>query len=172
MREVSMRAIDELVYLLDEAFRGKGIEETNESQSLLANLTTVDEASWRAAPPGGTRTIESIVLHVGSCKIMYDEYAFGGARLRWDDPDLLPWQKDEAPRADAIAWLTEAHENLVAHVDVLNDDDLSRPRLANWGEQRETRWLISTLLEHDTYHAGEINHIRALLLSDDGWRWV
>ena len=43
-----MRAIDELVYLLDEAFRGKGIEETNESQSLLANLTTLDEAS-----PGG-----------------------------------------------------------------------------------------------------------------------
>ena len=28
------------------------------------------------------------------------------------------------------------------------------------------------LLEHDTYHAGEINHIRALLLSDDGWKWA
>jgi hypothetical protein len=39
------------------------------------------------------------------------------------------------------------------------------------GEQRQTRWLIATLLEHDTYHAGEINHIRALLLSDDGWKW-
>jgi hypothetical protein len=35
----------------------------------------------------------------------------------------------------------------------------------------KTRWLIATLLEHDTYHAGEINHIRALLLSDDGWKW-
>ena len=167
-----MRAIDELVYLLDEAFRGKGIEETSESQSLVANLTTVDDAAWRAAPPGGIRTIESIVLHVGSCKIMYDEYAFGDARLRWDDPGLLPWREGEAPRADAIAWLTEAHESLVAHVDVLNDDDLSRPRLANWGEQRETRWLISMLLEHDTYHAGEINHIRALLQSDDSWKWV
>jgi hypothetical protein len=31
-------AIDELVYLLDDAFSGKGIEETDESQALLANL--------------------------------------------------------------------------------------------------------------------------------------
>jgi hypothetical protein len=98
-----MTTSDELVYLLDEAFRGRGIEETNESQSLLANLETVDDSSWRGTPPGGNRTIESIVLHVGSCKLMYDEYAFGAARLTWDDPDLLPWREGEAPRADAVA---------------------------------------------------------------------
>ena len=123
-----MRAVDELVYLLDEAFRGKGIEETHESQSLLANLATVDDASWRATPPGGSRTIESIVLHVGGCKIMYDEYAFGAARLRWDDPGLPPWPEGEAPRDEAIAWLTEAHETLVDHVHALHDDDLSLAR--------------------------------------------
>ena len=166
-----MRAIDEIVYLLDEAFRGRGIEETNEGQSLLANLMPVDDDLWRATPPGGNRTIESIVLHVCSCKLMYDEYAFGAARLRWDDPNLLPWREGEAPRTEAIAWLTETQETLVGHVRALHDDDLSRPRLANWGEERETRWLMSMLLEHDTYHAGEINHIRALLVSDDGWRW-
>jgi hypothetical protein len=53
----------------------------------------------------------------------------------------------------------------------LTDDDLSRPRLANWGEERPTRWLLSTLLQHDTYHAGEVNHIRALLAADDVWKW-
>jgi hypothetical protein len=166
-----MGAVDELVYLLDEAFQGKGIEETNESQSLLANLTTVDETAWRAAPPTGKRTIESVVLHVGSCKVMYDEYAFGAAALEWDDPKVLPWREGEAPLHEALSWLTDAHAQLLGHVRALDDDDLPRLRLANWGEQRETRWLISTLLQHDTYHAGEINHIRALLLSDDAWRW-
>ena len=166
-----MTAIDELVYLLDEAFRGKGIEETHESQSLLANLSTIDDASWRVTPPGGNRTIESIVLHVGSCKVMYDEYAFGAARMTWEDPGLPPWHEGEAPRGEAIAWLTQAHENLVDHVQALHDEDLARSRSANWGEQRETRWLISTLLQHDTYHAGEINHLRAVLLSEDHWRW-
>jgi uncharacterized damage-inducible protein DinB len=166
-----MRALDEVVYLMEEAFRGKGIEETNESQSLMANLASVNDGSWRALPPAGRRTIESIVLHVGSCKVMYDEYAFGQGRRRWDDPALVPWQEGEAPRADAIGWLTQTHADLLDHVLALDDEDLSRLRLASWGEQRETRWLLSTLLQHDVYHAGEINHIRALTASDDTWKW-
>jgi uncharacterized damage-inducible protein DinB len=165
-----MGAIDEVVYLLEEAFRGTGIEETNEAQSLLANLATVADAEWRRTPTGGTRTIESIVVHVGECKIMYDEYAFGAARLTWEEP-LAPWRDGEAPREDAIAWLTDAHERLMDHVRALDDAELSVPRLANWGELRETRWLLSTLLQHDTYHAGEINHVRALLVADDAWKW-
>ena len=35
--------IEALLYLLDEAFRGRGIEETDESQALLTNLATVRE---------------------------------------------------------------------------------------------------------------------------------
>jgi hypothetical protein len=166
------RVIDELAYLLDEAFRGGGIEETNESQSLIANLVTVDDAAWRAAPPTGTRTVESIVLHVGSCKIMYDDYAFGDGTLTWDDPNVLPWHAGEAPRADAIEWLRNAHDRLIAHVRMLTDGDLRQLRAANWGEKRETRWMLSTLLQHDAYHAGEINHIRALLAGDDAWKWA
>jgi hypothetical protein len=165
------RAILEYVYLLDEAFQGKGIEESNETQSMLGNLATVDDDSWRAVPRTGKRTIESVVLHVGSCKAMYDEYAFGDRRLTWDDPTLIPWPEGEAPRADAIGWLSDAHERLMQHVRSLSDDDLARPRLANWGEDRETRWLLSTLIQHDAYHAGEINHIRALATSDDKWKW-
>jgi DinB superfamily len=165
------RAIEELVYLLDEAFEGKGVEETNESQSLMANLATVDDAAWRTTPPAGTRTVESVVLHVGSCKIMYDDYAFASASLTWNDRTVLPWHEGEAPQAHAIDWLTNAHNRLMAHVRTLTDEDLARLRPANWGERRETRWLLSTLLQHDAYHAGEINHIRALLDGDDAWKW-
>jgi DinB superfamily len=166
-----MTAIDEIVYLLDEAFRGTGIEATNESQSLLANLSTVEDACWRAVPTGGTRTIESVVLHVGSCKVMYDEYAFGPGELDWDHLDVQPWREGAAPRDDAMSWLTRAHERFVGHVRDLRDDELAVPMRTNWGEQREARWLISTILQHDAYHAGEINHIRALLSSDDRWKW-
>jgi hypothetical protein len=47
--------IEALLYLMDEAFRGPGIEGSNESQALLPNLTTVDLATWRALPPGAAR---------------------------------------------------------------------------------------------------------------------
>jgi hypothetical protein len=164
-------AIDELVYLLEEAFAGKGIEESNESQSLLMNLASVGEALWRTPPRDGVRTIESIVLHVGTCKIMYDEYAFGPGSLSWEDPGLQPWPEGEAPMPEAVDWLTAAHRRLVGHVAVLGDDDLGTPRPANWGEMKETRWLISTLIQHDAYHAGEVNHVRSLLTANDTWRW-
>jgi uncharacterized damage-inducible protein DinB len=166
-----MTAVDELVYLLEQAFAGVGIEASNESQSLLANLATVDQAQWRVAPTGGERTIGSICLHVGSCIVMYDDYAFGPGRLRWDDPEVQPWARDAAPMSDTIAWLRRGHERFVEHVRALPDEELSAPRLTNWGERRETRWLISTVLQHDTYHAGEINHVRSLLAGSDAWRW-
>jgi hypothetical protein len=126
---------------------------------------------WRGIPPGGVRTIESIAVHVGSCKLMYDEYAFGQCRLQWGTPEVEPWPPSEAPMADVLQWLRELHVRFVGHVAALSEADLAQPRMANWGEMRETRWLISVILQHDTYHAGEINHTRALLAADDRWRW-
>lgn len=64
--------IETMLGLLEEAFRGRGIEGSNESQALLTNLATVSQDAWRALPTGACRSIESIALHVGACKIMYD----------------------------------------------------------------------------------------------------
>jgi DinB superfamily len=163
--------VAEVVYLLDEAFAGPGIEASNEAQSLLQNLASVSEEQWREIPNGGVRTVESIALHVGTCKIMYDEYAFGRGERRWDDPDLTPWPEGHAPMHETVEWLKASHARLVDHVRCLRDADLGVPRRANWGELRPTRWLISTILQHDAYHAGEINHIRSLLAGDDRWHW-
>src|SRR5204863_10035328 len=63
------------------------------------------------------------------------------------------------------------HETLRSHVAALSYADLDASRKTNWGELRETRWLISTLMQHDTYHAGEINHVRSLLAGNDRRRW-
>jgi len=168
---VAGTAIREVLFLLDEAFAGIGIAESNESQALVTNLVTVGEREWRALPAGAARSIESIVLHVGTCKVMYDDYAFGSGKLRWGTPDVQPWQEGAAPLSDALRWLHDAHQTLVDHVTALSDEDLDAPRLTNWGERRATRWILAALVGHDFYHAGEINHLRSLLRTDDRWRW-
>ena len=165
--------IDALGYLLDQAFRGRGIEESNESQALLTNLATVDDATWRALPPGAARTIESIVVHVASSKLMYEEYAFGPGQLTWEDPLVRPWSEGSAPRAEAVRWLEAMHLRLADHVAGLDDDDeLDTPRPTNWGERRPTRWIVAAIITHDAYHAGEINHLRRIVGSDDRWRYI
>jgi uncharacterized damage-inducible protein DinB len=161
-----------LLYLLDEAFEGRGIEESNESQALLTNLATVTDTEWTALPPGAKRTIESMVRHVAGCKVMYADYAFGAGTKQWGTPEVEgPWPEGQAPMADAIDWMRETHRSFKAHVDQLGDGDLDRERMTNWGEPRPTRWIIAAIIGHDFYHAGEINHLRSMLGTDDRWRW-
>jgi uncharacterized damage-inducible protein DinB len=168
---MARRGVRELLSLLDEAFAGAGIEESGESQALMTNLATVDEATWRRIPPGMSRTVESMVLHVGSCKVMYVDHAFRDATLSWEDASVQPWPEGSAPMAEALSWLARAHDELVRSVAPLQDADLDAPRRTNWGEMRPTRWIIAALIGHDFYHAGEVNHLRSLLSGDDRWRW-
>ncbi len=166
-----MSDVSILVYLMGEAFEGAGIKESNESQSLMVNLASVDEKSWRVRLPRSLRTIESIALHVGSCKVMYRDHAFGSRTLTWSTSETQPWADGEAPLADTMEWLRQVHERLMVDVRSLTAQDLTQSRFANWGELRETRWLLSMLLQHDVYHAGEINHLRSLIAGEDRWNW-
>ena len=162
-----------MLELMGEAFRGQGIEQSGESQALLTNIATVPDEAWRELPKGAARSIESIALHVGACKVMYDDYAFGPATLQFGTPQVEPWAEGHAPRADVVAWLERAHDRLAEHVEALdNDRELDRPRRTNWGESRPTRWILAAMVTHDAYHAGEINHLRSLLGTDDRWRHV
>jgi hypothetical protein len=164
--------IETLLYLMDEAFRGPGIEASDESQALLPNLRSVPADAWHAVPEGLERSIESIAIHVGACKVMYDDYAFGSASLRFATPEVEPWKPGESEMDAVVPWLEEVHGRLAGHVEALGDDrELDAPRGTNWGEQRPTRWIVAAMITHDAYHAGEINHLRSLLGPDDRWRF-
>jgi uncharacterized damage-inducible protein DinB len=168
----SRHGIETLLYLMDEAFRDLGIEESNESQALLPNLRSVPEDAWHAVPDGLARSIEAIAIHVGACKIMYDDYAFGPGRLMFGTPEVEPWRDGESTLSDVVPWLEQAHRRLVGHVAALADDaELDARRLTNWSEHRPTRWIVAAMITHDAYHAGEINHLRSLLGPDDRWRF-
>ena len=88
--------IEGLLHLMEMAFGEPGVEE-DESQALLQNLATVPADMWRVLPPGASRSIESIALHVGSCKVMYADYAFREGRLDWDDTEVQPGPRARRP---------------------------------------------------------------------------
>jgi uncharacterized damage-inducible protein DinB len=154
-------AVDQLLYLMDEAFEG------NRWHSLLVNLQAVGEEDWLWTPPDGRRSIADLVVHVGGAKYMYDNHAFSDASLTWSDPLVAPPVDEERTMEDTIEWAREGHRRLRQHVAVLDDAELARPRRTNWGEMKETGWIISVMIQHDLYHAGEVNHIRALRQGND-----
>lgn len=158
-------ALETLIWLIGDAFDG------DPDQSLLANIRDLREEDWTALPPGAGRSIADVLEHVGWSKWMYEDYAFGSASLRGDQPPLVP--ADEArsrPSKELLEWLTQGQQRWLASVRALEDDsELERERLTNWGDRLPTRVLIRIMIAHDFYHAGEINHIRALLHGTDRW---
>jgi uncharacterized damage-inducible protein DinB len=160
-------ALDTLVWLIEDAFDG------DPAHSLLANLRDVPDELWTAVPPRGGRSIADILEHVGWCKWMYEDYAFGPATMRGDQPPLIPAGGARSrPREELLAWLTDGHRRWLAAVRALpNDAELEKERLTNWGEWLPTRVIIRIMIAHDLYHAGEINHLRALLTETDRWQY-
>jgi uncharacterized damage-inducible protein DinB len=156
-------AIETLIRLIEDAF------ETDPKHSVLANLRDVRDEDWTALPPGSGRSIADILEHVGWCKWMYLDYAFGAASLRGDQPPLVPAGGARSrPRNELLAWLTEGHRRWLAAIRALpNDAELDRIRLAHWGGQLPTHVLIHIGIAHDLYHAGEINYLRSLLQGTD-----
>jgi hypothetical protein len=157
-------AIDQLLYLLAEAFEG------SREHSLLANLKSCSRDDWRWRATGGERTILQIVRHVGECKFVYGNHAFGDQSMRWDTPGTIPTISEGADPGAWVEWLGWGHAALISSVGSLEDDEeLLQLRPANWGMEYQTRWLINVMVQHDIYHAGEINHIRALKQGNDSW---
>jgi hypothetical protein len=164
---MSRTAIDQVVFMMDNAFYGDPERPTDSWHAVLVNLRSLNDDDWDWVPPGGKRTIRRLLLELGSCKYVCENQAFGNATMSWDVPGSVP-TVDYTKRDDIVAWLSEGHRRLRDSVAALQDDArLLEQRPSYWGEPREIRWQINTMIQHDLYHTGEINHIRALHQRND-----
>lgn len=160
---MSKPRIDELLLLMERAFEGS-------EHSLLMNLGSVEEGSWARIPEGGERSIRDVVAHVGMFKFMYGNHGFDTGDLDYGEPPASPGAERLASVEAATEWLREGHEYLTGLIRGLGDDsELEALRKAHWGGLVPTRHIVVTMIEHDLYHAGEVNRTRALLQGDDGW---
>jgi|CXWL01.1.fsa_nt_gi hypothetical protein len=148
-----MTAVDLLIQESELAFH-----------ELLVTLEGVSEATAWATIPGANPeaeylhtdgSIQGIVLHVASCKIMYGSIAFRATEVRWREcaehiASFEPnWGK-------AVEHLNEAHEYFMGTWSHLREADLeiSVPHFS--GELWPTWKIIRMMTHHDSYHAGQI----------------
>jgi hypothetical protein len=178
---LSRVAVEQYVYLLDEAFEGKD----KPWHSMLGNLASVTEDDWLWTPPDGARMIRGITGHVGGAAYLYYDRVFGGGAVfgepagNWnvqagglgvgtEDLESLDRLENEPPMAAVVGWATERAQAFRDAVAQLNDADLAEQRTNHRGEAFTIRWFIGVMIQHYAYHAGEINHIRALHQRNDG----
>lgn len=150
--------LEHLIWSLDQSFQRKP------EHSLLANLSSVTTDDLDHVVPGGGRTMRDLIVHCGAVKLMHADHAFGDARHTF----WSTWPGDEpvseASFEELLEWLEAAHQSVIESVKHLSDDsELQGARPTYWGERWETRRILDAIAIHDVYHAGEINHLRALI---------
>jgi DinB superfamily len=164
---MSRSAIEQVVFMMDSAFVGDPARPDQSWHAVLVNLKSLAPVDWDWVPPGGVRTVRRLLLGLGTCKYVCDSKAFGDGSMDWDNLGSIP-AVDFKNRDEIVRWVSESHRQLRDHVAALEDDaQLLELRPSYWGEDREIRWQINTMIQHDLYHAGEINHIRALHQEND-----
>ena len=154
-------AVETLLYLFRRAF-------DEGEHGLARNLAAVTEDQWDAIVPGQPfgRSIGWIAWHAVAGKHLYWDHAFGERRLTGDYTEqgvLSPRRTKD----DVIAYGREWQQRWLEKIEQLTDADLQAPTKAHWGATLSMRRVISAVLEHDIYHAGEINHLRAVLDGTD-----
>ena len=155
---MSREVLEHLIWSLNQSFQEK------KEHSLVQNLSSVTTDDLDEVVPGGGRTMRDLIIHCAAVKFMHANHAFGDATATfwntWDQEEPV----SEASFEDLLVWLEAAHAQVIQAVNDLRDDDeLVAKRPTYWGEEWETRRILDAIAVHDVYHAGEINHLRALL---------
>jgi uncharacterized damage-inducible protein DinB len=153
---MSRAVVEQLEALLRRSFDGAN------TQSLLGNLTNVQADDWDWLPDGGKRTIRDIFEHAAVAKHIYAAFLFSDARPRWDDVHRQCRERADDDTAALVEWAREGHAAFMAGMAKLQDDDLAEVTTKWHGATDTKAEVIAVMIQHDCYHAGEINHLRAL----------
>ena len=158
-------AVEAYIYLYERAF-DKG------EHSFVRNLESIADEDWDAVVPGQPfgRSIGYIAWHTVAGKHLYWDHAFGEKKLN----GAITGEGVKNPRRllpDVLAYGRLWQEKWLASISQLDDEALAAPTTAHWGAVLSMRRVIAAVIEHDLYHAGEINHLRAVLQGTDKAPW-
>lgn len=124
-----------------------------------------EPTAWARLPAAGDEylhtdgSIQGIVLHAATSKVMYASQAFRDLEIRWRDlADRLAGF--EPNWAAALDYLDEAQDYWLGAWGHLTDDDLDREVLHFSGRLWPAWKIIATVVAHDSYHAGQVAMLR------------
>ena len=159
-----MTAIDLLLTQLDEAYSRRSWHGTNLRGSIRG--VTATAAAWRPAP--GRHNIHELVVHAAYWKYAVRRKFTGERRASFplEGSNWFPrLRADERAWRNDIRLLDEAHRRLRAVIAELDDRQLT---LTPRGSSVSNRAILTGIVAHDLYHAGQIQLLKRLRTSPGG----
>lgn len=133
---------------------------------LRSAIQDVEEPrAWGIPPSNGTDylhtngSILSLVLHAASAKAAYGSFAFRNSVLRWRD--IADEVEQFEPNWEATkAYSEKCHKEWMECWSHLYDGEMGQEVLHFSGNFWPAWKIISTVIHHDAYHAGQIQMTR------------
>ena len=131
------------------------------------NIATLTLAEALFIPPGGYRSILGLIKHATGWSHVYHSYAFEPQPRHWNDTDWPRGLRDTIePTQDyldeVIAWLRLSHQEWMASLASVGEDEIEELRPEHWGEQAPLFDIVVIIAQHHCYHAGEINYLLSM----------
>lgn len=123
---------------------------------------------------GGYRSILGIMKHVAAWSAVYHSHAFESEPRHWDATDWHRGLRDRIdpsqPYLDEVrVWFDRTFERWERSL--RDDPDPAESHGVHWGDRVPLADIIVAVIQHWTYHAGEINAIRAIQ-SGEAWEYT
>lgn len=129
----------------------------------LASLQKITaKQSFQALIPG-KKSIAEILRHIVAWRLFLIEHLQGNTTYSIELNSERDWPSVKGQSwEDLLAELAASQQTIM---DLLAEqgDDLLAQELSNGADQYNFRFLIEGVIQHDLYHLGQINLIRALL---------
>ena len=106
--------------------------------------------------PAPVTTIGWQVVHIGTTRLIYHEWAYGAARLSFLDVEI------PNDVSGAVGLLERGFELLRADLRDESEAGLDQPRKTNWGDLWPAWRIFTSMTDHDALHGGTIGALRDL----------
>jgi len=149
---------DLLLTQLDQAYDRRSWHGTNLRGSIRG--LTPEQAAWRPGPR--RHSIHELIVHCAYWKYVVTRRITGEKRgsFALKGSNWFPRDAADAPALPAdLRLLEDCHRRLRATVGALDTKALHRVA----ADGRPAHWLVSGIIAHDLYHAGQIQLLKRMM---------
>jgi hypothetical protein len=153
-----MSEIEVLLTQIDQAYDRRSWHGTNLRGSIRG--VTPAQAVWRPEPR--RHNIQELIVHCAYWKYVVTrrlvQHKRGSFQLKGSNWFTRNAEDPASLRAD-IELLHVCHRQLRATIAALNSRALEAPT----ADSKPTRWLVTGIIAHDLYHAGQIQLLKRMM---------
>lgn len=158
MENINNKQIQALIKRIKAVYDGQPWYGTNVISSLEQITAEISHTPFVS----GKKSIAEMVRHIVAWRQLLIEQLKGNTSFRIELNTELDW-----PPVDGLSWeelLIELADSQQTLLELLADkeDTLLKERLNNGRYEYNFRFLIEGVIQHDIYHLGQINLLRAL----------